>query len=359
MLSIAKKTMRMLLIEKSQEDLSIKRYFSSPNNNTLDSALGITYQFKKTSNFDEALSLFNSFHPDLILVNLVGSLSEVMTLCKEVRKSQDTRHTGIVIVQGASLIQADTVARCLEAGADDFIERKATPREIAARVHAVFRFKITYDELRSANHQLMLQSLTDDLTGLHNMRSFTQEYSKLFSRSQLTKSGFGILMLDLDRFKSVNDTTNHLVGSYVISEVGKIINKSTLVYKDTVPARYGGDEYIICQGSDNPQEIMALGELIRSNIENRVFSFDNEKIKLTASVGFSWMPSGYEGSQDVPIKAADLMLYRSKEKGRNQVRGMMLRNAVDFDHVSRLHLVDGDTSSNYNDVPRVSNIKFF
>ncbi|SMF21228.1 diguanylate cyclase (GGDEF) domain-containing protein [Pseudobacteriovorax antillogorgiicola] len=349
----------MLIVEKAEEVFSLKNYFTSPSHHTPDSTLGITYEFRSAANLEEALNIYNGFYPDIILVKLGSKLDELISFCTEIRELDGTRHTGIVLLQGASTVDPNLAVRCLESGADEYIDRKASPREVCARVHAVFRFKIANDELRSANHRLLIQSLTDELTGLHNMRSFGKEYDKIFERALSQGSGFSIMMLDLDKFKMVNDTNNHLVGSYVIGEVGKMIAESCSHYPGVIPARYGGDEYIIVMPSDNPQATMELAENIREKVEEAPFVYDGCVVNMTASIGFAWIPSGYKGDTETPIKAADMMLYRSKEQGRNQVRGMMLRNAVDFDHIGRLHLVNGDTSRDHNHVARLSNIKFF
>ena len=351
--------MRTLLVEKKSEMLSIRRYFTPSSNNTLDSSLGVEAEFESTNSLSKAFSEFKSFHPDIIIIDLPAKLDEVIDFCVKVRAYESTRHTGIIVIQGASLLTNDAAGRCLEAGADDFIDSKARPREVSARVHTVFRFKAVNDELRAANHRLLVQSLTDDLTGLHNMRSFKKEYEQILNRSQAKNSGFGVMMLDLDRFKSVNDSTNHLVGSFVISEVGRIITESCAELPEVIPARYGGDEFIIAMTADQPQKMMTLGEAICEKVRNRVFQFDGSSIELTVSVGFSWVPGAFDGEENIPIKAADMMLYRSKNLGRDQVRGMMLRNAVDFDHVSRFHLVNGNTRSDDNQVPRIRNVKFF
>ena len=86
------------------------------------------------------------------------------------------------------------------------------------------------------------------------MRSFTKKYTKLFEKSKLSDQGFGVIMIDLDKFKSVNDNNNHLVGSFVIAEVERIIGRACEDVSGAIPARYGGDEYIIaipCQPHKN------------------------------------------------------------------------------------------------------------
>lgn len=352
-----KNLMRALLVENSKECQQIRNMLSSESHYTTESSLGLKIDLGHVSNFTEAYNYFQDFHPDIILIDLSSSPDEAFRFCHMIRDAEDQRHTGIVFLQCAASLDQHLPVKCLEAGGDDFIEAKATPREIHARINAVFRFKTMTDKLRSANHKLKQLSLTDELTGLHNMRSFNREYKKILKACKEQISGFGIIMLDLDHFKQINDTTNHLVGSHVIGEAGKIIKHSLQKYRGSIAARYGGDEYIACIPTDSPQEMMEAAETVRDLIYRTVFKYDKFSVKLSSSVGLSWVPMGFNGVPDDPIKAADLMLYRSKENGRNQVHGMMLRNAIDFDHIGRLHLIDRNTSRDHDNVSGIENLK--
>ncbi len=356
---IKKHTMRVLLVENSSESQQFRSILSSDSYYTTDSGLGLRIEFGHVPNFAEAYNSFQDYHPDIILVDLSKSPDEAFRFCRMVRDAEDQRHTGIIFLQCSAPLDLHLPVKCLEAGGDDFIEAKASQREIYARINAVYRFKTMTDKLRSANHKLKQLSLTDELTGLHNMRSFNREYKKVLKSCKEQTSGFGIIMLDLDHFKQVNDTTNHLVGSHVIGEAGKLIKHALQKYPGSIAARYGGDEYIACIPTDSPQEMMESAESIRDLIYRTVFKYDKYSVKLSASVGLSWVPMGFNGVPDDPIKAADLMLYRSKENGRNQVHGMMLRNTIDFDHIGRLHLIDGNTSRDHDNITGVDNLKFF
>ena len=351
--------MRVLLVESSANHEHLSAIFTPHSNYSVDSALGVTCRLETASSYAQAINCFQDNHPDIVVIELGSSLEEAFDFVAAVRADDDNRHTGIVFLQGSQEMTDSLPASCLEAGGDDFIEQKSNERETLARVATVYRFKLMTDKLRSANHRLRQLSLTDELTGLHNMRSFNKLYRKVIRDAEQLKSGFGMIMLDLDHFKTINDTTNHLMGSHVISEVGRLIKEGVADIKGSIPARYGGDEYVICLPSDNPQEVLAIGQLICATIRSHVFEYDGNSVSITASLGVSWVPMGYKGIADGPLKAADLMLYRSKDQGRDQVNGMMLRDAVDLDHVSRLHLIDGDTSSDHHNVVPIHNIKIF
>ena len=125
-------------------------------------------------------------------------------------------------------------------------------------------------------------------------------------------------MLDLDNFKSVNDNRNHLVGSHVISEVGKIFGESISMIDLAVAARYGGDEYVIALPVSSPEELSKYCEKIRREIEFSKFNKDGYQVNVTCSIGGAYVEGGCLLSDDSLLKAADKMLYSSKNSGRNR-----------------------------------------
>ncbi|MCX6128802.1 MAG: GGDEF domain-containing protein, partial [Proteobacteria bacterium] len=169
------------------------------------------------------------------------------------------------------------------------------------------------------------------------------------------QGGLGMIMLDLDHFKSINDNANHLVGSFVIGEIGRLIAHSGVLGKHAAAARYGGDEYIVCVPADSIGVIWSMAERILDLIQRSVFKKEQYTIKLTGSFGLAWIDPGFEGKSDDLIKAADVMLYRSKRQGRNMVSGMILRYPVDFNHVGRPHLVDRDSCRDDDNITRLHN----
>lgn len=313
-------------------------------------------QILRCSCLDKAFELFSTQHPDIVIINLSSFSSESFDLCQKIRFHESERHTAILFYQGDQELGHLSAAHCLEVGGDDFIDKHACEREIRARVHSLYRFKLMTDELRSANHQLKQLSLTDELTGLHNMRSFNSEYAKILFECSNEKLGFAIIMIDLDHFKQINDHTNHLVGSYVISEVGRILSTLQSEGDLSVMARYGGDEYVGAIVGNSLNEVWSKVEYIKDTIGKSVFKKDEYSVSVTPSIGLAWIEAGFDGKSDDPIKAADMMLYRSKRLGRNQIQGMVLRYPVDFDHIGRTHLIDRDSSSDDDSITRIYDI---
>lgn len=302
---------------------------------------------------NEAMVHFGLEHPDLLVIDGALDYIAAKALCQDIRRQEGNRHTGIIFVADRRAQREDLVVECLEVGADDFVEEKCSDSELLARVKAVLRLKAMTDELRSVNHRLQMLSLTDELTGLANMRCFNQKLSAAMKLVRSGQSGIGLIMMDLDHFKEVNDTANHLVGSFVIAEVGRVIRELGVLTPMDLGARYGGDEYVMFCMTFGEVELQKRAETIRKAIEDHVFLRDGHTIRITASLGTAWVSPGYSGKAEEPIKAADTMLYKSKLAGRNRVSGTVLGNSIDLDHVRRPHLVDGDASSNNYRIARV------
>lgn len=298
------------------------------------------FEFIEARSAGESIVEFRAKHPDLIIISADDIRKLGIDVCRQVRREEGQRHTGIIFVAPQTLDDEKLGVECLEMGADDFVKPGFTPSEFVARIRGVLRLKAMTDELRSANHKLRQLSLTDELTGLANMRCFNQKYAELVRRTRQGRHGLGVIMLDLDKFKSVNDTTNHLVGSYVISEAGRLIRSSGLFKENDVAARYGGDEFVVACEASSTETLLEYGEAIRRLIEGHTFEKDGFKLRLTASIGTAWVERKFGGKAEEVIKAADLMLYRSKDLGRNRVCSMTLNTVIDLgNHLFKKELV--------------------
>lgn len=174
------------------------------------------------------------------------------------------------------------------------------------------------NELRGELRSVRKESLLDPLTGLLNRKGLDEELGKLVSASDMMVDGRCLLMVDIDHFKSVNDTYGHLIGDKVIQFVALSLKKQ-VKGKDTV-ARFGGEEYAILLADTSLDGALAVAENIRSYVEKTRIkrSGSGEPIgQITVSVGVSRFRRG-ESAQEF-VGRADEALYRSKNDGRNRV----------------------------------------
>ncbi len=161
----------------------------------------------------------------------------------------------------------------------------------------------------------------DDLTGLFNMRSMFEKLEAELARGRRFKHSTAVVMMDMDHFKSVNDSNDHLFGSFVLAEVGRQIKQ--LIREEDFAARYGGDEFMIVLPQTTQQGVEAFCERARAKIEGALYKNEHYQIKLTASFGYALCESGAKDlSSKSLIRVADFALYGAKNSGRNKVFGI-------------------------------------
>lgn len=279
------------------------------------------YQIKQAQSGQEALECLQGWRPDLVILDInMPVLNGIETLRKI--KSADY-FTAIIFLTAES--RTEQIITGLDAGADDYMSKPFSPNELLARVRAQLRIKDLTDQLQIANEKLQALVEIDDLTGLYNMRNIYSKLDYEIKRAQRYDRHVAVIMMDMDFFKRVNDTNDHLFGSFVLKEVGGIIRRTI---RDTdIGARYGGDEFILILSETNIEGVKIFCERLRSTIENYEFNNGESKMKLTASIGFAIaQPKNKILDARMLVKWADRALYDSKTKGRNQVSFYDLSN---------------------------------
>ena len=173
----------------------------------------------------------------------------------------------------------------------------------------VFMLMLLYDETKEL-------SITDGLTNLYNKRYFMEIFEKEFERAKRFNSELSLIILDIDYFKSINDTYGHLQGDSVLKEIGLTLKESTR--KIEFLARYGGEEFIIIAFNSNIDSTNIMAEKIRKSVESYNFKAEKKPLKLTISLGVASLTNNIKDKHDL-IKRADEALYKAKEGGRNRV----------------------------------------
>jgi diguanylate cyclase (GGDEF)-like protein len=175
------------------------------------------------------------------------------------------------------------------------------------------------EELESANAQLEVRSNTDALTGLYNRRFFEERLAALWEQSALTATHLAALMIDIDRFKDINDTLGHQEGDRCLAAVAQEIARSTRRDQDFV-ARYGGDEFVVLMPATNEAAARTLAERVRSRISMLAIPGFSPLHPVTVSIGVAVMyPTTSDAIPIALIGAADAVLLDAKRTGRDQV----------------------------------------
>jgi len=172
-------------------------------------------------------------------------------------------------------------------------------------------------KLFKLQNELLEQAHRDPLTGLYNRRYFHHIASSIAKISLRSHQNTGIIILDIDHFKSINDTYGHLIGDDIIKHLSLLL--LNLVRVSDIVSRFGGDEFIILLPNTNIEESIKIAEKIRTFISCNVFNLDqNNAIEFTISLGVDEV---LESDEDIinSLNRADKALYKAKNNGRNGV----------------------------------------
>lgn len=184
-------------------------------------------------------------------------------------------------------------------------------------VRDITKRKLAERKLQETLKEMEKLSVTDDLTGLYNRRHALNIAGNEVSRSKRYSSPLGLIMLDVDRFKEINDKYGHLVGDDVLITVADVL-KENIRTPDTV-ARYGGDEFIIILPQTENDQAKSIAERLRNKVSEKYFvTGKGNQIRLTISIGVTQLRDDSDTLEDL-IRRADSALYSSKKSGRDAV----------------------------------------
>jgi two-component system cell cycle response regulator len=265
---------------------------------------------------EEATSIARHDPPDVFIVcqNLANG-GDGLRLVSNLRANLNTRQSAVILVVEDG--EMETATKGLELGASDYIHAPFDPNEMVARLRSQMRRKKYSDRLRSNVRDGLKMAVIDPLTGLYNRRYATQHMQRIIERSGESGMPFAVIMMDLDRFKSVNDTHGHDAGDRVLKEFARRLQEN-LRGIDLV-ARLGGEEFLVVMPDTGPAEVEFAAERLRNAIDRMDFEIGGGKnIPITVSIGVAFGGPDDE-NPSILIQQADTALYESKATGRNRV----------------------------------------
>jgi two-component system cell cycle response regulator len=255
----------------------------------------------------------------MIVVSLNLKNEDGLRFCSHLRSNEKTRTTPILMLGNDQ--DMPRIAQGLEIGAHDYILRPIDRNELLARTRTQIRRKRFQERLR-ANYEISLSmALTDTLTGLYNRRYFEVHLQKMLENARISRKNLGLLYMDIDHFKKINDTYGHNVGDEVLKVFAARI-KDSLRSFDLV-ARLGGEEFVAILPDINTKLAYQIAERLRHAIADRPIecSVPDGGLSVTASFGGTVI----EPDQADPSRMADILkrsddqLYQAKHDGRNNV----------------------------------------
>jgi diguanylate cyclase (GGDEF)-like protein len=284
------------------------------------------HQVIAAKNGSEAWERFNTGDFAFVITDWVMPGFDGLELCRRIRGSVRPDYAYIIMVTSNSG-QEDLITG-MNAGADDFIVKPIDRRELQVRMRAAERILRLQQELREKNEQLETMnarlrriSRLDALMQLGNRLAFEERISEFHQNAARYARRYGVVMCDVDHFKSYNDTHGHLAGDEVLRQVGDAV-KSSLRGSDGA-FRYGGEEIIALLPEQSFRESLLTAERLRSTVEGLdIPRADNDQSNcVTISCGVSACPvdGALPKDWETVVEWADQALYRAKALGRNRV----------------------------------------
>lgn len=160
-------------------------------------------------------------------------------------------------------------------------------------------------------------TILDGLTQIHNQRYLSEFLEREVARSQRHHRPLSVLMFDIDKFKSINDTHGHLCGDFVLRELAGCVRAN--VRREDLFARYGGEEFVLVLVETPHEEALQVAERLRESVASHQFRFESTPVRLTISLGVASTPGDPSASPLSLLRTADENLYQAKRSGRNKV----------------------------------------
>ena len=275
------------------------------------------YDVRPVTSGREALQVVKADPPDLVLLDIRMPEMDGFSVCNRLKADPQTADIPIVFLSASGDL-ADKL-RAFEAGGADYIEKPFQEREVLARVDLQLRLRRAQQELAAARDQLegkvieRTRELTrlayfDPLTGLPNRKKFSEEVERMLASPAV--DGFALLLLDLDRFKNVNDALGHGVGDELLKQLAARLGNLMDDHHGFV-ARLGGDEFVVSVEACDAGGAEHLAEVILAALE-APFALDGLNIEMGCSIGIAVYPR--DGSQyGELLRCADVAMYVAKQ----------------------------------------------
>lgn len=266
------------------------------------------YQFQviEASNGEQALQrLADTDDIRLVITDYHMPVMDGFQLIKNIRKTW--RRDQVAVIGVSSSGSSTLSAKFIKSGANDFLNKPFLREEFFCRIAMNIALLEQVDALKAA-------ATTDYLTGIPNRRSFFERAQPLMAAAKRGQAEVAVGLIDLDHFKSINDTHGHEAGDIALAAVARLLVAECR--QTDLVARYGGEEFCVLAFNLEADKRDTYFERLRSRINDLRIDFAGKQLSLSASIGVS---GNAELGLDAMIAEADCQLYRAKEEGRNRV----------------------------------------
>ena len=263
-------------------------------------------------NGEEAIDACREYHPDVVLLDVEMPVLDGHATLARLKADPQLKDIPVVFLTGR--VDTADVVNGLRLGAHDYLRKPFEANELMARVSAALRTKWLQDELRARNAELDRVSRIDMLTNIYNRRHLDEHLRAVISAARRHDRSVGVLIVDIDHFKNVNDEHGHLAGDAVLREVAARLQQA--MRTEDALGRWGGEEFLAVLTDTPPEGVRVMAERLRQVVAAAPFTLDDgSQIRVTVSVGHT---NGREDAE-VLVHRADDALYVAKAEGRNRV----------------------------------------
>jgi len=259
--------------------------------------------------------------PSLIILDWMMPGMTGVEVCRRIRQRDSEPYTYILLLTSKN--EKEDLIEGMDAGADDYITKPFDQNELQVRLRAGIRLVDLQSQLLKAREDLREQATRDSLTRLWNRSSILGELTRELARSEREARPLGVVIVDLDHFKQVNDTYGHLAGDAVLREAARRMQNGIRQY-DSI-GRYGGEEFLILFPSCSEEDCVAQADRLRKQLAQTEMSVNDSLLRVTASFGVTIAMPGEVRTQEALIRKADEALYVAKRSGRNRVEVLSCR----------------------------------
>ncbi|MCL2485930.1 MAG: diguanylate cyclase [Endomicrobia bacterium] len=280
------------------------------NRKILSGILSPEYTVYTASDGRMALEMALEHRPDLILLDIIMPELNGFEVLAELKKSEVTQDIPVIFISGLDSSRDERKGLALKAA--DYITKPFSVDIVKLRVR---------NQIQIVNQLRTIEALsnTDKLTNIPNRRCFDNRLNVEWGRAVRNKTFINILLVDIDKFKILNDAYGHLQGDLVLKAVAEILRQVVSRSTDIV-ARYGGEEFAVLLPETNVEGALIVAEKMRSKIEQAEFHCkDGSVIRVTVSIGINTQIPEKGASITDALAKADKALYNAKESGRNKV----------------------------------------
>lgn len=259
-----------------------------------------------------AVNLAQQHLPDLILLDLMMPDIDGLGVLAQLQEAEETAQIPVIFVSASN--DTDQRIRALGLGGHDYITKPFHPEELLARVRAALRMKARHDDLRRRQAALGEIARRDPLTQLYNRRYLDEALARALAECAAAGSALSVQMIDLDHFKTINDTFGHLSGDAVLQELAALLTAHVRLCD--ILGRYGGDELLLVLPHTGLPDAFGLAErLLQTTAAHPFAACPGHQVTLSIGVAATG-----DGVSDLPdlIELADRRLYDAKRLGRNQ-----------------------------------------